>query len=267
MRIALDGIGLLAPGLEGWQASRAVLSGARSFEVGRVPSPAAAMLPPNERRRSSDIVRWAVQVAEEAMRQTSFDPRDVATVFASSDGDTDIFDRLCATLATTDRTVSPTLFHQSVHNAPAGYWAIAASSQASSTALSCYDDSFVGGLLEAMALVTLEQQPVLLVAYDMTTPGPLYEARPIPQGCAVAMLLSPHPTAASLAELTITLHEDPCRNLSTMADQRLDQLRLSNPAARSLPVLAAIASRDNRAVDLAYLDDQAMTIQVSCASP
>ena len=75
MRVGILGVGLLAAGLEGWPAGREVLAGTRPFDPDRVPDPDAALLPANERRRSSDCVRWAVQVAQEAMAQSGLDPR------------------------------------------------------------------------------------------------------------------------------------------------------------------------------------------------
>ena len=138
MKVGIQGIGLLAAGLEGWRAGRAVLAGTEPFAPVAVPDPEAALLPPNERRRSSDCVRWAVHVAQEAIAQSGLDPREVPTVFASSGGEMGVLDTLCRTLATPERVISPTLFHQSVHNTAAGYWGIATTCQQSSTALSCY---------------------------------------------------------------------------------------------------------------------------------
>ena len=114
----------------------------RPFSFDSLPDPDAGLLPANERRRSTVGVRWALHVAQEAMAQSRLDPRDVATVFASSGGEMGVLDQLCRALATTERIISPTLFHQSVHNTAAGYWGIATSCQQSSTALSCYDDSW-----------------------------------------------------------------------------------------------------------------------------
>ena len=150
-----------------WRRARRM--GGRSCGAGRgravshqaVPDPEAALLPPNERRRSSDCVRWAVQVAQEAIAQSGLDPREVPTVFASSGGEMGVLDKLCRAPGDAERVISPTLFHQSVHNTAAGYWGIATTCQQSSTALSCYDDSFAAGLLEAVTFVCVEQRPVL----------------------------------------------------------------------------------------------------------
>ncbi len=261
MEITISGVGLLAPGLIGWDAGRAVLAGLSPFRPDEVPDPDAMMLPPNERRRSSDCVRWAVQVAQEAMAKSGLDPRDVPTVFASSGGEMGVFDKLCRALATPERTVSPTLFHQSVHNAAAGYWGIATAGQQSSTALSCYDDSFAAGLLEAVTMVGVERCPVLLVAYDLAVPSPLSQARPITTGFAVALLLAP-PSDLSSAVMRVQLEEGEVADNDGLADLGLEGVRQDNPAARSLPLLRAIARGGKRIVRLGLLETQQLMVEL-----
>ena len=46
MKVGIQGIGLLAAGLEGWRAGRAVLDGTAPFAPVAVPDPEAAQLPP-----------------------------------------------------------------------------------------------------------------------------------------------------------------------------------------------------------------------------
>jgi hypothetical protein len=192
------------------------------------------------------------------------DPRDVPTVFASSGGEMGVFDRLCRTLATPERMISPTLFHQSVHNTAAGYWGIATTGRQSSTALSCYDDSFAAGLLEAMAIACVEDCPVLLVAYDLPVPAPLNQARPITTGFAVALALSP-PSDDSCAVMYVRLEEGNAEETMGLGDSRLDRLRQDNPAARSLPLLSAIAAGGGRTVRLSLLESQHLILDLeSC---
>ena len=74
----------------------------------------------------------------------------------------DITHQICEALARPEREVSPTSFHNSVHNAPAGYWSIATGSRLASTSICAYDVSFAAGLLEAAAYATVEHQPVML---------------------------------------------------------------------------------------------------------
>jgi len=51
MKCAIDGIGLIGPGLAGWEASRAILAGAAYDAQAATVIAAPAMLPPAERRR------------------------------------------------------------------------------------------------------------------------------------------------------------------------------------------------------------------------
>jgi hypothetical protein len=130
IEVHLCGIGLLGPGLAGYtEDSRKFLAGRRLHRCEPTPDPVPPLLPPNERRRSSALVRHALAVAEEAIQGTELDPGTLATVFASSGGEYALLDRICAALASPERALSPTLFHHSVHNAAAGYFAIATGSR------------------------------------------------------------------------------------------------------------------------------------------
>ena len=262
MTLYVNGIGTLGPGLAGWAGSRAVLAGESHLYEAAPPEPSASVLPPNERRRSSESVRWAVHVAQEAMQQAEADAREVTSIFASSDGETSILDRLCTTLAAPQRTISPTLFHHSVHNAASGYWGIATGSQQSSTVLACYDSSFCAALLEAAAYAHVDERPVLLVAYDLPPPPPLYAARPLGGGFAAALLLTRAPAQHNIAQLDLTLSTDLSEEATSMDDARLEALRRGNQAARSLPLLAAIARRLGTLVRLEYLEYQHLLIRV-----
>ena len=263
MILYVNGIGTLGPGLAGWAGSRAVLAGESPSCEAAPTEPSASMLPPNEQRRSSESVRWALHVAQEAMQQAEADAREVATVFASSDGDTGVLDRLCTALAAPQRTISPTLFHHSVHNAASGYWGIATGSQQSSTVLACYDSSFCAALLEAAAYAHTDERPVLLVAYDLPPPPPLFAARPLGGGFAAALLLTRAPGPHNLAQLDLTLSNDLSEEATIMADERLETLRTRNQAAQSLPLLAAIARQCDTLVRLQYLEAQHVLIRVA----
>jgi len=267
MQVYVDGIGILGPGFAGWPVSRAVLAGEAPWLGGETQEPSAAILPPNERRRSSALVRWAMHVAEEALRHADQDPRALPTVFASSGGETGVLDEICRSLASSERVLSPTLFHHSVHNAAAGYWGIATGAQRSSTSLSCYDSSFGSGLLEAAAYAEVEQAPVLLVAYDLPPPPALFPARPLTAGFAVALVLCDRPSGRNLARLKLHLEDVPGGAPDTLGDPRIEALRCGNPAARALPLLTAIARRRQTGVRLDYFEEQCLSIEVSPCPP
>jgi hypothetical protein len=207
-------------------------------------------------------VRWAVHVAQEAMSQSGLDPRNVATVFASSGGEMGVLDQLCRALTTTERIISPTLFHQSVHNTAAGYWGIATRCQQSSTALSCYDDSSAAGLLEAMTYATMEDCPVLFVSYDLPAPDPLIRARPIRSAFATALVLMPSRSDWTTATLSVALAPAESAEVTQMSDRELEGLRTDNPSARLLPVLQALAGSSGATIRMILLGDQQLVAEV-----
>ena len=205
-----------------------MLSGATAFEPSAVQRPAVSLLPPAERRRCALSVAWALAVAQEAVASAGLDAASLAVVFASSDGDGDIVHRLCSALATPAAAVSPTDFHNSVHNAATGYWGIGAHSPAPSTALCAYDGSFGAGLLEAACQIAIEKRPVLLIAVDLPYPPPLAVHRPVRHGFAAALVLEP----GTGLEISLDGSEPtapPMRDFE------------GNASAACLPLLAALA--------------------------
>ncbi len=261
MHVYLEGIGLFGPGLAGWEAGRAALAGAVPYTPTETPLPAAALLPANERRRAPKIVRIALATGAEALAAAGRDPARVAAVFTSSGGDGDTIHEIMSTLASPVRELSPTRFHNSVHNAAAGYWSIATASRAASTSLCCHDGSFAAGLLEAAVQATVDNKAVALIAYDVPYPSPLAEARPIGPAFGVALALSPAPSPASFARLEMALTTD--QPLSHNAEPTLEALRRATPAARALPLLAALATNGTAAVTLEYLPDLALNVSIT----
>lgn len=246
----IDGIGVLAPGLADWPATRAVLAGETVYAAQPTVLPAPAILPPAERRRASRLVKLALAVGMEAVTHAAADAATLATVFSASCGDGHNCHALCETLAAADRSVSPTRFHNSVHNTAAGYWGIATGAMAPCQVLCAYDWSFGAGLVEAATQVATSRQPVLLIAYDAEYPEPIHALRPTGDAGGVALLLSPARSERSIAGLTLRLADGPAE---TLADPALEALRSNIPALRALPLLARIARGDAAEVGIDYL--------------
>jgi Beta-ketoacyl synthase, N-terminal domain len=133
--------------------------------------PQPAILPPNERRRAPDTVAIALEVAQVACANAGRDPARLPMVFASTYGDLAITDYMCSTLAKAPTTLSPTRFHNSVHNAAAGYWSIAAGCREPYCALGAGRYTFANGLFTAALQVCADGTDVLYVAYDSETHG------------------------------------------------------------------------------------------------
>jgi hypothetical protein len=257
---SIDGVAILGPGLDGWQQSRRVLSGAIPYRSEPTMIPAATSLPAAERRRTGRVVNMTLAVGFEAVAATDTDPTKLRTVFASSGADSSNCHEICQTLASADRQLSPTRFHNSVHNVTAGYWSIAARDMAASTMICAYDASFAAGLIEALAQVVTARADVLLIAYDMEYPTPLREKRPIADSFAVALLLRPTPSSATVASVVGSLGTEPVEQLGI---PELERLRRNIPAARSLPLLAAITSGQRRFTRLEYLEPYCLTVEVT----
>jgi hypothetical protein len=216
------------------------------------------LLPANERRRAPLGVRLALCAAEEATAASEVAATTLATVFATSDADMDVIHRICAALAEPERSVSPTDFHNSVHNAAPGYWSIGTKATGPSTALSAYDFNLAAGLCEALALLSVDQTDVLLVLFDVPPPPPLYKSRPGAHPAAVALVLCREQSSRSLAQISICA----AMGESTLDDAGLEALRQANPAARSLPLLQSIAARRSGVVGIRAYDDRFLGVRV-----
>src|SRR5690606_8988037 len=167
-----------------------ILGGATPFAPQPMQLPPPELLPSSERRRAGDAIKLSMAAALAAARDANADPMHLANVFASTGGDCKNCHEILETLASDERLISPTRFHNSVHNAPAGYWSIATQCMAASTSLSAYDASFGAGLIEAATQTLATGERCLLVAFDTQYPQPLYAARPIPHCFAVALVLN-----------------------------------------------------------------------------
>jgi len=255
----INGIGLIAPGLPDWASAAAVLRGEVAYVQAPSVLPVPLLLPAAERRRASRVIRLSLGVGQEAVAHAGADASTLATVFTASGADGHNCHALCEQLAGDDRQISPTRFHNSVHNAAAGYWGIATRSMAPCQVLGAFDASFGAGLLDAMAQVAVDGQPVLLVAYDSEYPEPLHAHRSTPDCGGLALLLSAQRSHVSLASITTTHSRAPAEKLEVPA---LEGLRLSIPALRALPLLQRLAHGTSGPVVLDYLAPMQLQVEL-----
>lgn len=260
----VEGVGIYAPGLVGWEQAAPVLAGRVAYVPATPPKLAPALLPADVRRRTTDHIRLAVEVASEAVRHAYIDPAQLASVFVTSDSDGVINHNICEEVAKDKPEVSPTRFHNSVTNAPAGYWCMAVQSREASTSVCGFDASVAVGLLEAGMQVVTDRKPILLVVHDTPFPEPLHSARPMSAPFGTALVLTPAKGDRSMARLSVAI-EPSLHAMSRLGDADLDGLRTGNPSARALPLLAALARRDHGEIFLPYVHSQALRVTVSAA--
>ncbi len=262
--VFVEGIGLLGPGLTDWQQGAAVLRAETPYLHAATALPAPEGLPSAERRRTGPAVKLALAVGRQAIAASGRDAATLATVFSASGADGHNYHAICESLAGDDPMISPTRFHNSVHNAPAGYWSIATGAMAPSNAMCAHDGSFAAGLLDAYSQVLATGAPCVLIAYDTDYPEPLRSARPIPDAFGLALVLTAEPGAATLASLRPSVAIDGDAPTPTpMADAALEALRAAIPAARALPLLQALARGDDTTAVLDYLDPLRLRVEVA----
>jgi hypothetical protein len=208
-RFHVESAAFWAPTLPGWAAARAALRGEGPLADPPAKRPAPEILAPAERRRAPDTVALALEVAAAAARDAGRAPESMASIFTSAHGDLGVNDYMCRTLAEQPTLISPTRFHNSVHNAAAGYWTIGSGCMAASTALTAFDVSFAAGLLEAAVQCASEGEPVLLVAFDVEATGALASVTSSRGLVAGALVLSAEASARSLATFDWSLVSGP----------------------------------------------------------
>ena len=279
--VSIVGVGLLGPGLPGWAASRAILAGDVPWQHGEMQLPPPAILPATERRRTGPVARLALAVATEAAAASGLPPASLRPVFGSGNGDGVTLGAILDALCRPDGFVSPTQFHNSVHNAAAGYWSIGNGSSRPATCLGGYDWTFGAALMKAVAECAVEREPVLLCVYDVPLPSPLDVKRPMTGPFGVALVLAPDGVGPRVsvgwdANFPLPLREawqptEPCIQENQTRDQlacgtpppgplpqgegeEWRRLAVGNPAARALPLLEMLARGDSGTIRVPLLD-------------
>jgi Beta-ketoacyl synthase, N-terminal domain len=259
VKVFVGALALLAPGLEGWAAAREVLAGRRPYIAAPLVPPPPQSLPPAERRRTTATIRLAMAAAEASIAAAGAEAGRLASVFASSNGDGAVVGSILEALAGPTRVVSPTQFHNSVHNSPAAYWGIGSRSMGASTSFGCHDDTFAAGLLHAAAKA--REAPVLFCAYDLPMPAPLAQVRQTAEPFAMAMVLTPSKAPWSVASLEVSFAAG-----EVPGSESPLPLQHANPIARSLPLLEALAREERATVHLPYLADSHLRIETTPCS-
>jgi hypothetical protein len=196
-------------------------------------------------------VAVALEVAQAACANAGRDPARLPMVFASTYGDLAITDYMCSTLAKAPTTLSPTRFHNSVHNAAAGYWSIATGCHEPYCALSAGRYTFANGLFAAALQVCADQTDVLYVAYDIEAHGPQTQITHSQGILGVALVLTPDGSGTRL-------------ELAAVADRAADTAfaASANAMADSLPLVVALERGAVAVLRLPLGPESALQVQV-----
>ena len=234
----ISGIGIWSPFFSDWQA---FCEGVNGGDWQQDAPLRPGLIPARELRRSPQSVKMAVEVLGQACTMSALDAADMAVVFSSSMGDIQITDYLCRVLADTPALVSPTRFHNSVHNATTGYWSIASGTHAPTNAVSAYAYTAPMALFEAAVQAAEEDAPVLLVCQEMAAPAALHFACPSDHPFAMALLLTkPGTYTNALASIQLSTRQETVD--WPQLPEKLEALFSGNFGARMLPLLAEMAA-------------------------
>ena len=207
------------------------------------------ILPAMVRRRTSTATRVAITAASRACSGTASDAQasnpQTPAIFVSSVGEMQVTDTLCAAIAQQDYPLSPTLFHNSVHNTAAGYWSMATGNMAAMQAMGALQDGFALGLLEAWCQLRTSAGRVLLVVFDQAMPEGL-----VPDyrwsDCGFALLLGRAGAGTDGKHLPLLrqpVQAAPSNEPATRLEQAAAEFPLYNPALAAVPLMRALLLR------------------------
>ncbi len=241
---------------------RALLEGQLLDDDG-AKGPKPEVIPANERRRAPLPVRLAVESSWQACQNASIDPSTLGSVFVSGLGDTQLIVYMCKVLAGENKALSPTKFHNSVHNAAAGYWTISTKCMQAANSIAGFEESVSLTLLESLVQANIEQRPILMTFYDAPVSPVLKPLLKNDHSFAVSMILSPissdSPTnnrfSASLkqgAHNGWPKHSWP---------EPLNTCYSTNPVARILPLTELVLTNKNAAVTMPLSEETSLLIE------
>lgn len=264
--VVVQGVSLWGPGLPGWAEARSVLLGQVDYVVTDVHLPPSSLLPANERRRAGLATRLALFVAQQASESAGVAPGAIPSAFATSNGDGAVVHTILESIAA-HQPISPTQFHNSVHNTAAGYWSIATGSRQPTTCIACHDGTAAAALLKAAAEVHSERRPLLLCVYDVPLPVPLEAKHPTEGAFGVGLVLAPGGASAGIARIDVRYTSSSEGDADWLPRlPALHRLAAGNPAARLLRLLESLASHRPDTFSMALLDGR-VKVRLEPCSP
>lgn len=228
--------------------------------------PKPSVIPANERRRAPLTVRLAVESSWHAIEACALTPDQLTSVFVSGYGDTDLTDYMCRVLASDDKQLSPTKFHNSVHNAPAGYWTISTGATQAANSVAGYTNSVSVALLEAMVQCQVENVPMLVTFYDAPVANTMRSILPNESAFAGSLIICPESSALNGTIMTASIEDGAGEWPDLGSDNAyLTELYQLNPAAKLLAILEKylVGATNNAGLHLPLSDGTSLALGFS----
>lgn len=123
------------------------------------------------RRRASPLTRISVEVFDQATTAAGIDPSAIPTIWATAHGEHGTAIKLLKMMLRGEGKVSPTHFHNSVHNTPSAYASIAGGNACASTTLTGGSELVASAILEAFCHLESGTPEIAVILAD----EPLHE--------------------------------------------------------------------------------------------
>jgi hypothetical protein len=265
LSVNLVALGAWGDGFASWSDLENLLvnnsvDGADTVAAGPKPD----IIPANERRRAPLPVRLAVETSWQATQAAGMNPQELSCVFVSSYGDTQLTDYMCKELASENKQLSPTKFHNSVHNAAAGYWTISTGCVKAANSVAGFAESISLALMEAVIQCNFEQQPMLITFFDAPVTQVLQNVLGEGSIFAISMVILPdHCSPPDSHLLQLTLNDVPAVWPDFHGNDILMRHYHVNHSARLLPLLKILAYSKEKETELTFPLSQARSLSIN----
>jgi hypothetical protein len=215
-------------------APRAIVAAVVGLALWRPEAAEAGARAPARRRRTSLLAQIVADVATRATEQAGVSLERIPVVVGSAFGEMITTVEMLAEREA-DGTISPTRFHNSVHNNSAAHLSIGHKNTTFSTSIAAGNDTVAMVLLEALTWLRDRGGEVLAVVADEPMPPPL---GPSTNAVGAALVLAAPPGGARPLALLSDLRQ--ARDPAAPSEPR--PLEVASPSAAILPLVAAIES-------------------------
>ncbi len=191
--VYVRGMGLFTPGFD------SPLAWCDQKEAPDLEKPEASILAGPLRRRATPLTRLAIEALVQATTASGSDLATIQSVWATAHGEHSPAIKMLAMMKTGEGRVSPTQFHNSVHNTAGGYASIASNNATRSTTLTGGSELVGSTLLEAFCLLDAHGGEVAVVLADEPLQAP-FERSLTTASLSISLVLS-HERAGAIGAL------------------------------------------------------------------
>jgi len=171
---------------------------------------------------------------------------------------------MCKVLAGENKALSPTKFHNSVHNAAAGYWTISTGCMQAANSIAGYEESVPLTLMESLIQADAEQRPILMTFYDAPVSPVLKSLLKNEHAFSVSMIIAPSSISNSTGKrFSANISTQPAKWPLRDWAEPLDTCYHTNPVGRILPLADMFYGNSDEPISLPVSSGNTLTISTT----